>query len=102
MDDNEQQMKLKVLSSLIDYLDNRSADSLRPMSPKGLGVTVEAKDKAGLDDGLEKAKSILAGSSDLPTGLDHDSEQPSDDMSDEDKLMQLLSDQDDDDDQLKG
>lgn len=85
-DDMMQMIKERLLSELIDKMS--SGDDR--MRPKGLGVEVQAPDKAHLAEGLDKAKDILG-----KAPGDEAPEQDSDD--DEARMLALLSKDDDDD-----
>lgn len=92
MDDMTQMIKEKLLEDLIHQMSEGHANRMMP--PKGLGVEVQASDKDGLEDGLDKAKSVLAKAGDADEMPEHGGE---DEGSDEERLMQLLGDDDDED-----
>lgn len=95
IDDLEQMIKEKLLQDLIDKMSDAGGSRLKP---KGLGVSVEAPDKAHLAEGLDKAKDLL-GKGAAPS---EDEELPSEhsDEDDEQRLLQLLD--EDDEDEVKG
>lgn len=81
IDDMSQMIKEKLLEELIEKMSSAGGDRLRP---KGLGVEVEAPDKAHLADGLDKAKDLLGAK-----------EQASSEDDDEQRLLELLGEDDD-------
>lgn len=92
MDKSEQDIKLKLLQSLMDHMDNGLASKMKPVA-----VQVSAPDKEDLADGLDKAKSILGKSSedesdDMPGMPDSDE---SEEQSDEERLIKLLTEDED-------
>lgn len=87
MDQLEQMIKEKLLNELIDRMDSSSGDR---MKPKGLGVEVQAPDKAHLAEGLDKAKDLLDKGSAPETEMGG-----GDSEDDEQRLMALLDDDDD-------
>lgn len=85
MDPLEQKMKEKLLEGLVEHMQGKMGDDLDSKYPKkALEVSVAAPDKEGLAEGLEHAHDIAA-PSDSAEG------------SDEDRLMELLGEDDDDD-----
>lgn len=96
LDDLEQKIKEKLLEDLISKMSDGNGAR---MKPKGLGVSVEAPNKAGLKDGLDKAKNILSKAS-MPLGADSkDSDLMSADSDnlhedDDQRLLELLDDDD--------
>lgn len=90
MDDLEQKIKDKLLEGLIEHMQDRMGGDLESKFPKkSMEVSVAAPDKEGLAKGLDHAQSLAEG--------------PGDEGSDEDRLMELLGEDDDDkEDDLKG
>lgn len=97
MDDLEQMIKERLLEDLIDKMSDAGGESR--LKPHGLGVSVEAPDKAALAEGLDKAKGLVAkgGPPEIPEA--EGKGEPEGD--DESRLLELLGD-DDDDEELKG
>ncbi len=89
MDDLEQKLKEGLLENLIEHMSNKMGDS---MKPKGLAVQVAAPDKEHLAEGLDKAKGVLG---EMPE--ESESGHDSGEESDEDRLMELLGEDDEDD-----
>lgn len=91
LDDMSQMIKEKLLEELIEKMSDAGGDR---MKPKGLGVSVEAPDKAHLADGLDKAKELLGKGAEP----EDESAPPSGDSEEEDeqRLLSLLDDDDDD------
>src|SRR5271165_1355522 len=56
-DDKDQDMKDKILQSLIDHMEDVLGDGVRGRS--GLGVEVQAQDPEALKAGLDKAKDVV-------------------------------------------
>ena len=94
MEKNEQDIKLQLLQSLLDHLDNLSGESLSSKFKPKMSVEVAAPDKEGLTEGLEKAHE-LAESPELEH-LDSDSHEDESDDSDESRILDLLGKDDDD------
>lgn len=85
MEDLEQKMKEKLLEGLIEHMQNKMGDGLASKFPKKpMEVSVAAADPDKLKEGLGKAQDLI-GSDDQ------------DEKSDEDRLMDLLGDEEDDD-----
>lgn len=87
IDDMTQMIKEKLLKDLINQMSEGHAGRMMP--EKGMGVEVQAADKSGLEDGLDKAKSVLskAGDADeMPEGDPEDDEQ---------RLLELLEEDED-------
>ena len=95
MDKQEQDIKLKLLNSLLDHLDGIGADSISSKLKQKMSVEVAAPDKESLAEGLEHAKD-LTDSPELDS-LGSDPDHDSDDDSDEQRMMELLGKDDDDD-----
>lgn len=89
----EQMIKEKLLEDLIDKMSGGIGDR---MKPKGLGVEVQAPDKAHLADGLDKAKELVSKGGPLP-GLDEKGPSESSEEDDEQRLLDLLGEDDEDD-----
>ena len=88
IDDMSQMIKEKLLEELIEKMSDAGGDR---MKPKGLGVEVQAPDKAHLAEGLDKAKDLLEAKG-SPVG---ESESPSEE-DDEQRLLALLDEDDED------
>lgn len=86
LDDIEDMIKQKLLEHLIESMGDKSGDRLKPP----MAVEVAAKDKAGLSDGLDKAKDALPS---IPESGGEDD--------DESRLMDLLGEDDDEDEKDK-
>ena len=85
-DDMMQMIKERLLDELIDKM----SDSDPRMAPaKGVGVEVQAPDKAHLAEGLDKARELV-GKGDVPDAVEHS---PDDD---EARMLELMSDDDHD------
>lgn len=84
LDDMEQMIKEKLLEDLIGKMSDGMGDR---MKPKGLGVEIQAPDKAHLAEGLDKAKDLVSHTDAMPESGDGDD--------DEQRLMDLLGDDDD-------
>lgn len=81
MNDLEDRMKEKLLEGLIEHMQGRMGDDLGAKFPKkAMEVSVAAPDKEGLAEGLDHAKEVASG----------------DEGDDEDRLMELLGEDDDD------
>lgn len=93
MEKQEQSIKLQLLQSLLDHLDNWGGDSLESKFKPKMSVEVAAPDKEGLAEGLDHAKDI-AQSPELDS-LSSDSDQGGED-SDEQRMLELLGKDDDD------
>lgn len=91
-DDMMQMIKERLLNELIDKMSGD--DRMAP--PKGVGVEVQAPDKAGLAEGLGKAKDLLdKGAVPEPeASAQHDPED------DEERMLQLLAEDDHDGDEI--
>jgi hypothetical protein len=87
LDDMEKMIKERLLNELIDKMSDAGGER---MKPKGLGVSVEAPDKAHLEEGLDHAKDILSNSKESPMPEPNEGD-------DEQRLMALLGDDDDED-----
>lgn len=84
MDDLEERMKQKILEGLRDHMMDRMGDGMAEKFPKkAMEVSVMAPDKEHLSEGLGKAKEMAEG--------EHG------DDSDEDRLMAMMGDHDEDD-----
>lgn len=87
-DDMMQMIKERLLDELIDKMSDGDS-RMKPVH--GLGVEVQAPDKAHLADGLDKAKDMLD-SGKVP---EPDSSEHGDPDDDEDRMLQMLADHDD-------
>lgn len=92
LDALEQRIKEKLLDSLIEKMEGSGAER---MKPKGIGVEVAAPSKEGLADGLDKAKELLSKGGPLP-GIDEKAGNPEEHDDDEQRLMELMGKDDDD------
>lgn len=91
MDSLEQKMKEKLMEGLIEHMTDQMGMGLESKFPKkAMEVSVAAPDEKALMEGLDKAKEVTGEAS------DGDREE-----SDEDRLMQLLSEDEEDEDKLK-
>lgn len=87
LDDMTQMIKEKLLEDLISQMSEGHAGRLMP---KGMGVEVQASSKDGLEDGLDKAKSLMA-KGEMPEDHEAGDEAGGDD--DEQRLLELLEDE---------
>ena len=92
IDDMSQMIKEKLLEDLINKMSDGAGDR---MKPKGVGVEVQAPDQAHLAEGLDKAKDLL-GKGAMPEGESSDAPSDGDDADDEQRLLQLLDEDDED------
>lgn len=88
IDDMTQMIKEKLLKDLINQMSEGHAGRMMP--EKGMGVEVQAADKSGLEDGLDKAKSVLSKAGDVEA-----SDEGSGEEDDEHRLMELLEEDED-------
>ena len=99
--DKDSELKDQILQMLIDHMEDRMGDSMRPGDAedgKHMAVEVAAPDKAHLAEGLDKAKEVLAHAPDVSDAKSPDEEQGSDEDDDADRLAELLGESDDDED----
>ena len=96
MDDLERKMKEKLLEGLIEHMGDRMGDGLASKFPKKhVEVQVAAPDKEHLAEGLGKAKELISDSGAL------EGKETPDEEADEDRLRQLLE-EDEDEENAKG
>jgi hypothetical protein len=89
MDALEQKMKEKLLEGLIEHMQDKMGQGLEAKYPKkAVEVSVAAPDKDKLLEGLDHAKELTEHAPEM---------HPSDETSDEDRLMALMDQEDDDD-----
>lgn len=102
---NDQEMKDKILQDLIEKMEDVLSEGMKP-EQKGMAVEVAAPDKAHLAQGLDKAKDVLqhapvpdvAGSKEAtPSNMEPSIPSGDEDKSDEERLEDLLGDEDDED-----
>lgn len=82
LDKKEIQAKIDVLQELMDMADGAEGDSIMDGLQK---VTVAAKDKEGLKQGLEKAEEVLEGSEEME---EEDMEESENEMSEDDEISE--------------
>lgn len=88
-------LKEKILDQLMDAIEERIAGNVKKR--KGMGVEVMAASPSGLKEGLDKASEIVDHAPDMK---DPESKDPESELSDEERLMELLSDESDEEDDL--
>ncbi|GAC1460087.1 MAG: hypothetical protein NVSMB70_05430 [Chamaesiphon sp.] len=98
MDDLEQKIKQKLLEGLVEHMQGKMGESLSSKYPseKAMEVSVAAPDKEHLAEGLEHAHAMAA-SGKLGGEVGGESPEEHDEAheSDEDRLMELLGDDED-------
>lgn len=96
--ETEQKIKDKLLQSLIDHMEDKLCERLKPH--KAMSVEVAAPDKEHLVEGLSKAKELMK-DGEVPIDEPSSDDEPSmddDNRSDEDRLQDLADASDDEED----
>lgn len=102
-DDLEQMIKERLLEDLINKMSDKRGEGL---APKGMAVQVAAPDKEKLAEGLDKAKEELphlpeASEGDEAEAAGHEGAGDGQEDDDEQRLLALLGEHDEDDDEGK-